>query len=147
MTYTYKYPRPAVTVDAVVLSRGLADWQVLLIKRKHEPYKNMWALPGGFVDQNEDPDQAVHRELEEETSLTNVHLQQLGFWGRPGRDPRGHTVSLVYWGTVDENSVTPVAADDAADIGWHPVNQLPPLAFDHTTVIASGITKLTPLQK
>jgi len=94
MNFTYQYPRPAVTVDAVVFSKDETYWQVLLIQRKNEPFQDHWALPGGFLDENEDPDHAVLRELKEETTLTDIALQPYSFWGRPGRDPRGHTVSL-----------------------------------------------------
>ena len=114
MTHTYDYPRPAVTTDAVIFSTHTGEKQVLLIQRRHDPYRDHWALPGGFLDEDEDPELGVARELEEETSLTGVPLHQLGFWGRPGREPRGHTVSLVYWAIVDGSLLNPAAADDAS---------------------------------
>lgn len=138
MNHTYDYPRPAVTTDAVLFSKHSAHWEVLLIQRKHDPYQDQWALPGGFLDENEDPDAGVARELEEETSLAGIDLWQLGFWGRPGRDPRGHTVSLVYWAIVDGNEVAPAAVDDAKAVAWHPIDALPPLAFDHSSIVAAG---------
>jgi len=138
MSYTYDYSRPAVCTDTVLFSRHSGEWQVLLIQRRHDPYQGHWALPGGFLDENEDPDLGVARELAEETSLTGIALQPLGFWGHPRRDPRGHTVSLAYWGVVDGNELEPAAADDAKDLAWHPIAALPPLAFDHTSIVAAG---------
>ena len=138
MSHTYDYPRPAVTTDAVLFSKHSGGWEVLLIQRKHDPYQDHWALPGGFLDESEDPDAGVARELEEETSLTGIDLRQLGFWGRPGRDPRGHTVSLVYWAIVDGNRLNPAAADDAKAVAWHPIDALPSLAFDHSRIVNAG---------
>lgn len=142
MSFSYQYPRPAVTTDAVVFSRHLGEWHVLLIQRKNPPFQHHWALPGGFLDENEDPDLGVARELKEETSLDGIPLEPLGFWGRPGRDPRGHTVSLVYWGVADGGVLNPVAQDDAQALEWHPVGGLPELAFDHAAIISVGIKKL-----
>ena len=142
--HTYKYPRPAVTVDAILFRQNdLGRYEVLLIERKHEPYTGMWAFPGGFVDKNENPDDAVHRELAEETSLTGLTFQPLGFWGRPGRDPRGHTISLVYWGQTTDTTLSPTAADDAARAEWFELNNLPALAFDHGSIIQNAIDQLT----
>ncbi len=143
MSFAYRYPRPAVTVDAAVFSQDGDAWQILLIQRKNEPFKDLWALPGGFLDENEDPDQAALRELEEETSLHGVSLNPLGFWGRPGRDPRGHTVSLVYWGVIDACAHQPVAADDAKALAWYPIAKLPELAFDHAAVLEAAIRQLS----
>lgn len=134
MSHTYDYPRPAVTVDSVLLS----DAHVLLIRRKNPPFQNGWALPGGFLDENEDPAHGAARELAEETSLTGIPLEPLGFWGTPGRDPRGHTISLVYRATVDRQSLHPKPADDATELAWHPLDNLPPLAFDHADIISSA---------
>jgi len=138
MTATYEYPRPAVTTDAVLLSREEDGWHVLLIQRRNEPFRDQWALPGGFLDESEDPDRGVARELEEETGITGIPLQPLGFWGRPGRDPRGHTVSLVYWARLEGPRPAGKAADDAKDLRWHPIDALPPLAFDHGEIIAAA---------
>jgi len=143
MSYTYQYPRPAVAADAVILSQKNGEWEVLLIQRKNEPFKDQWALPGGFVDENEDPDLAVHRELQEETSLTDITLEPISFWGRPGRDPRGHIISLVYRGIISKNDHHPVASDDARALSWFTLNDLPALAFDHNTVIADATKTLT----
>lgn len=143
MSHTYAYPRPAVTTDAVLFSKHLGIWHVLLIQRKHDPFKDAWALPGGFLDEFEDPSHGVARELEEETSLRGIGLNPLGFWGRPDRDPRGHTISLAYWTVVDGGRLDPVAADDAKHLEWHPLESLPPLAFDHAEIIAEAKLRLS----
>lgn len=137
MAYCYEYPRPAVTVD-ILLFCPLAKQghELLLIARKHPPYEGHWALPGGFVDQDEDLPDAATRELQEETALTNIPLKQLQTFGKPGRDPRGHTVSVVYWAIIaPENKTLVKAGDDAAQTQWFPLGKLPPLAFDHKEVI------------
>lgn len=144
MSVTYEYPRPAVTTDAVLFSREGGLWSVLLIQRRNEPFRNQWALPGGFLDENEDPAKGVARELEEETGITEIPLQALGFWGRPGRDPRGHTVSLVYWAALDDFRPTGKAADDARDLAWHSLDALPSLAFDHAEIIATAFEQVNP---
>jgi 8-oxo-dGTP diphosphatase len=133
--YCYEYPRPALTVDIFVLSAEPPQ-RVLLIRRKHDPFAGRWALPGGFVDENESLDAAARRELLEETGLEAEHLEQLHTFGDPGRDPRGHTVSVVYLTQVDPNKVKPAAADDAAEVQWFPLRALPPLAFDHDKILA-----------
>lgn len=142
MSYTYKYPRPAVTVDAIVFTGEKDSLRVLLIQRKNEPFQGDWAFPGGFVDENEDPDRAVVRELEEETQLEGLTFTPLGFWGRPGRDPRGHTVSLVYWTHTDADQIEPRAADDAAALDWFPVDDLPTLAFDHRGILKASLAAI-----
>jgi 8-oxo-dGTP diphosphatase len=121
--FTYRYPRPAVTCDAVVFTMRADDLAVLLIKRKDEPFKGRWALPGGFVNENESLERAAARELAEETGITGVRLEQLGAFGDPGRDPRGHTVTIA-WVTfiVAEAAIT--AGDDAAEAEWHSFRKL-----------------------
>ena len=136
--YSYQYPRPAVTADMVVLHRTSNGLEILLIERLNNPFAGCWALPGGFVDENEDLDHAAARELREETSLTDIELHQFRAFGKPGRDPRGHTITIAYWG-VCENPSTAVAADDAKTLRWFPINQLPSLAFDHAEIIAEAL--------
>ena len=133
--YTYDYPRPAVTVDVVIVTRS-ARRRVLLIRRKHEPFAGMWAIPGGFVDMDEPLEIAARRELREETGVTTGRLEQLATFGDPGRDPRGRVISVVYLAQVDPSQVQPRAADDAAEVAWHPLHRLPPLAFDHKEILA-----------
>ncbi len=142
----YKYPRPAVTVDAVVFRKKTNNYEVLLIERKFPPYQGKWALPGGFVDMHEPLYDAVCRELQEETGLTDVTLQQLQTFGNLNRDPRGRTISVVYWGVVEENRVAR-AGDDAAKTKWFPVSNLPDMAFDHQNVMEKAILKINNIQR
>lgn len=134
--FTYAYPRPAVTCDAVVFTMRADDLAILLIQRKDEPYKGKWALPGGFVNENESLERAAARELNEETGISGARLEQLGAFGDPGRDPRGHTITVA-WMTflVAEPSIT--AGDDARAADWHPLRML---ALDE----AAGSVTLTP---
>ncbi len=122
-----------VTVDAVIVKKT-PDYELLLIKRKNEPYKDCWALPGGFVDENEDLEVAAKRELEEETQIKINALQQIGAFGKPFRDPRSHMVTVAYFGEVSE-STTAIASDDAKEAQWFPIKNLPTLAFDHQEII------------
>ncbi|CAM9429719.1 unnamed protein product [Chrysoparadoxa australica] len=143
-TFTYPYPRPAVTVDTCIfaLERPQLVPQILLIKRGNEPYKGCWALPGGFVDEGETLEAAAARELQEEASVTGCTLVQTGAYGDPGRDPRGHTVSVAYMAFVpDSHDVGVKAADDAAEADWFHLSQLPKLAFDHDKIIDNAWTK------
>ena len=138
MSVTYEYPRPAVTADLVIVAREPKGDRVLLILRGRDPYKDYWALPGGFVDENEDLVDAAARELEEETGLTGVELKQVGAYGKPGRDPRGHTITIAFCAIIPE--VVPVSAgDDACRALWFPVNTLPSLAFDHVDIIRDAL--------
>ncbi|HRT31038.1 MAG TPA: NUDIX hydrolase, partial [Anaerolineae bacterium] len=102
MPYTYDYPRPMLTVDIALARPGPRGPEVLLIQRGHPPFKGAWALPGGFVEEGETLEQAARRELQEETGLTDLPLQQLAAFGDPGRDPRGWTVSVVFWSWLGE---------------------------------------------
>jgi 8-oxo-dGTP diphosphatase len=136
-----RYHHPALAVDGAVLVRrpepdGGARTHILLIERGGEPFAGSWALPGGFVDYGEDPDVAVTRELAEETGLRDLPLRQFHTFGGPDRDPRGHTVSVIYVAEL-VGDLPPVAGgDDAARARWFPVDELPPLAFDHDRVLA-----------
>jgi len=141
MPYTYKYPRPALTVDAVVFKKSDKETSVLLIERKNPPYKGKWALPGGFVDMDETVESAAARELLEETGLAGIKLQQLHTFSAVERDPRGRTISVVFWGVIT-NSETARAGDDAADAKWFSIDNLPDLAFDHQEIMAMAITML-----
>ncbi|HZT80447.1 MAG TPA: NUDIX hydrolase [Gemmataceae bacterium] len=140
--FTYPYPRPALTADLILISRE-ARPRVLLIRRKHDPFAGVWALPGGFVEENEPLETAARRELKEEAGLDAAELEQLHTFGDPGRDPRGWTVSVAFIGRVDPETVRPRAGDDAAEVGWHPLDALPPLAFDHEKILAVARQWLT----
>jgi 8-oxo-dGTP diphosphatase len=139
--FSYDYPRPALTVDVVVATREPRP-RVLLIRRKNDPFAGRWALPGGFVDEGEALAAAARRELTEETGLTADELEQLYTAGDPGRDPRGWTVSVVFLARVDADRVTAVAADDAAEVGWHHLDDPPELAFDHRAILERARVRL-----
>ncbi len=132
MKYTSKI---FVTVDIVVLDS--AQNNILLIRRKNDPFKGTWALPGGFVDENEDLLSAAHRELKEETSIEVAKLTQVKAFGKPGRDPRQHTVSIAFCGVAAKNTNVQ-AADDADDAKWFNRDNLPALAFDHLEIITEA---------
>ena len=139
--FTYDFPRPALTVDVVLLTREAAP-QLLLIRRLGDPFAGAWALPGGFVEKDETLATAARRELLEETGVEVGDLEQLVTVGDPGRDPRGWTVSVAYLARVNPGEVTPVAADDARAVAWHPLAKLPPLAFDHAAIVGRAATRL-----
>ena len=138
MAYTYKYPRPAVTADCIVITRE-AEPKVLLIQRGNPPFKGAWAFPGGFMDTNETTEECAIRELEEETGLRLSKIQQIGAYSKVDRDPRGRTVTVAYLAIVDE-PVTVTGQDDAAQAEWFPIDALPPLAFDHEDIMRDAIS-------
>ena len=140
--FTYDYPRPALTVDLVLVTREDRP-RVLLIKRKKDPFAGTWAFPGGFVDEGERLIDAAVRELKEETGLAVGELEQLYTAGDPGRDPRGWTVSVAYLVRVDPAELKPVAADDAAAVKWFPADKPPPLAFDHALILKRAVARIT----
>jgi 8-oxo-dGTP diphosphatase len=133
--FSYEYPRPALTVDIAIVTREDRP-KVLLIRRKNDPYAGSWALPGGFVEENEKLNEAALRELREETGIVGASLEQLYTTGDPGRDPRGWTVSVVFLAQVDPFEVKPQAADDAEAFAWYRLDKLPKLAFDHKIIMA-----------
>lgn len=135
MTFTYDYPMPAVTVDAVIIRKNNVSEDVLLIKRGREPFKDMWALPGGFIEIDEELENAVKRELFEETGIVHKNLRQLFTVGTVGRDPRYRTISVVYTGLFDEKNMKVCAGDDASEAAWFSITELPEMAFDHKDVI------------
>lgn len=129
-----------VTVDTVVFYKSATTTNIILIKRKNDPFKNMWALPGGFVDENEDLAVAAIRELSEETGISVRSVEQIAAFGKPFRDPRGHTISVAYFAVL-QTETSAKAADDAAAAAWFDVNELPQLAFDHAEIIAAARDK------
>jgi 8-oxo-dGTP diphosphatase len=124
------FPHPRLSVDAVVVKEG----RVLLVRRGKPPFEGGWALPGGFVDRGERLEDAVLRELREETGLEGRLLGIVGAYSRPDRDPRGHTVSVVY--AIEAKEGEAVGADDAAEATWHDLSSPPSLAFDHDEILS-----------
>lgn len=137
MEYTYKYPRPAVTADCVVMTKEAVP-QVLLIERGADPHKGCWAFPGGFMNMDETTEQCAIRELEEETGLQVAELHQIGAYSKVDRDPRGRTITVAYLVIVDA-PVAVTGQDDAAKAQWFSIDSLPPLAFDHEDIMRDAI--------
>lgn len=144
MQYTYDYPRPALCCDTVVFCGSPTERKVLLVLRAADPFKDSWALPGGFVDEGERPVEAARRELAEETGLIwEGPLVPIGTFADPGRDPRGWTASAVYLADIGLDEPLVVSGDDAAEAEWFGVNELPEqLAFDHSEVVAAALWRL-----
>jgi len=135
-TFCYAYPHPAVTTDVVLFTIKNEQLQILLINRAAKPFQLSWALPGGFLELDETLEACAIRELEEETGISGVYLEQLYTFGNPGRDPRERVISVAYYALAPyHEGLDPVAASDARDVRWHPINALPELAFDHAEII------------
>lgn len=147
---SYEYPRPSVTVDAVVFGVRLddAELRVLLVKRGDDPFKGRWALPGGFVNVRDDGSQgesleaAVERELREETALRIAYLEQLATFGTPGRDPRGRVISVAHFGLVLMDEHSPMGGDDADEARWFYAEEAKNLAFDHDEILSAALARL-----
>ena len=139
MDYTYKYPRPAVTADCVVITKEPQP-KVLLIQRGADPYKGCWAFPGGFMNMDETTEQCAIRELEEETGLKVSEVHQIGAYSKVDRDPRGRTITVAYLAIIDFPQMVK-GQDDAAKAQWFPVDALPPLAFDHEEIMKDAISQ------
>lgn len=142
MTFTYEYPRPSVTVDIAVFCKFIEGWKILLIQRGRPPFLDNWALPGGFIEMDETLLKSAERELEEETGLKNVHLEQFKAYGDPGRDPRGRTVSVAYYGFTTVGNSKVEGADDAKSAAWFSSDQIPEMAFDHGKILNELIDKI-----
>ena len=134
MAYTYKYPRPAVTADCIVITKE-AEPKVLLIQRGDQPFKGGWAFPGGFMNMDETTEQCAVRELEEETGYSKVD-----------RDPRGRTITVAYLAIIDE-PIAVTGQDDAAKAEWWPLSELPHLAFDHSDIMQDAIRNYKEIAK
>jgi 8-oxo-dGTP diphosphatase len=137
MEYTYKYPRPAVTADCVVMTNEPLP-KVLLIQRGADPFKGAWAFPGGFMNMDETTEECAIRELEEETSLKISGLHQIGAYSKVDRDPRGRTITVAYLAIIDA-PVEVKGQDDAAKAEWWPLSDLPHLAFDHYDIMQDAL--------
>lgn len=142
MPVTYEHPRPSLTVDCVVFGLDEADLKVLLIQRDLEPFKGRWALPGGFVRMDESVDEAARRELQEETDVRAVFLEQLYTFGEVNRDPRGRVVSVAYYALVRLMDHRIKAATDAREAAWFSVFDVPRLAFDHDKILQVALNRL-----
>ena len=132
--YTYEYPRAAITTDALLFVKMNREIHILLIRRGKQPFKDHWALPGGFVEMSETLEESCIRELKEETGLEVDKLAQFKAYDSIDRDPRGRTISVVYYKEIDRPMAV-IADDDAAEAAWHPISNLPLLAFDHLQII------------
>ena len=137
--YSYKYPRPALTADCVVITKE-KEPKVLLIERGADPFKGCWAFPGGFLNMDETTEQCAVRELEEETGMKIQELRQIGAYSKVDRDPRGRTITVAYLAVIDSPCEV-IGQDDAAKAQWFPLDALPRLAFDHDEIM-SDATKL-----
>lgn len=140
MAYTYDYERPAVTTDALIVCRELEKTFILLIKRGCDPFVGRWALPGGFLNMGESLETGCKRELEEETGLSEISLTQFYTFGAVDRDPRGRTISVVFYGYISER-MDIKGADDAAEACWFPLDEMPELAFDHEEIIKKFVSE------
>ncbi|SDO62206.1 8-oxo-dGTP diphosphatase [Prevotella communis] len=145
MEYSYKYPRPAVTADCVVITKE-AEPKVLLIQRGADPYKGCWAFPGGFMNMDETTEQCAIRELEEETGLKVSTVRQIGAYSKVDRDPRGRTITVAYLAIIDKPAQV-TGQDDAAKAEWFHLSALPELAFDHADIMADAINSFHLLRK
>lgn len=141
--YCYDYPRPAVTVDVVAFAIRAGALCVLLIRRGRDPFAGLLAMPGGFLEMDESPEAGALRELREETGLElDDPISPLGFYGAPGRDPRGRTITLAFASACREGGGEPRGSDDASDASWFPVSLAGPFAFDHQQMLADGLAWL-----
>lgn len=131
----FKLPKLTLTTDIVVFTIRAERLEILLIRRGNPPFLGKWALPGGMVEEDEDLDVCARRELEEETGVTGLELEQFHAFGAPGRDPRGRFVTVAYLTLVRPDRLRPKAASDAAGVRWFAMDELPPLAFDHGEII------------
>ena len=140
--YTYKYPHPAVTTDCVVFGFDGETLNLLLINRGIEPYKGCWALPGGFMKMDETAEEGALRELQEETGVKDIYIEQLQAFSTIDRDPRERVITIAFLAFVRQEKYEVIAGDDAAKAQWFPINELPELAFDHKEIITVALNKL-----
>jgi 8-oxo-dGTP diphosphatase len=142
MKVIYDFPRPAVTVDCVVFGFDEGDLKVLLVRRDVDPFRGKWALPGGFVREDESLDEAARRELREETGIEKLYLEQLYTFGDIGRDPRGRVITVAYYALVKLAAYDVNAATDASSAAWFPVADVSRLAFDHEKILEVALARL-----
>jgi 8-oxo-dGTP diphosphatase len=142
MPYTYEYPHPAVTTDIVIFTIRQDELKVLIIKRAMPPFKGEWALPGGFVNLDESLEAGARRELEEETGVKGVYLEQLYTFGAPDRDPRERVITVAYYALIPSDKIEIRAATDAEGVSWFGLQELPDLAFDHEHILKAAHERL-----
>lgn len=142
MSFVYEYARPSVTVDGVIFGLDDDGLKILLVQRDADPFAGCWALPGGFVEMDESLDQAAQRELQEETGVSNVFLEQLYTFGQVDRDPRTRVITVAYYALVNLKDHQVEAATDARAAGWFELDDLPPLAFDHDQILQMAQARL-----
>ena len=140
--FEYEYPRPALTVDCVVFGFEDKQLKLLLIKRGLEPYKDQWAIPGGFVNMTETLEEAAKRELLEETGVEFSYLEQLQSFSSPKRDPRERVITVAFYALVNSKAYHLKADTDASDAHWFSTDELPKLAFDHAEILEVAINRL-----
>lgn len=138
--YEYKYPHPSVTTDCVIFGFDGVSLKVLLIERGIDPYKGSWAFPGGFLNMNESAEEGAARELEEETGLTDVYIEQLQAFSAVNRDPRERVITIAFYALVNISEVQ--AGDDAAKAQWFKLSEIPSLAFDHEHILRVAMSRL-----
>jgi 8-oxo-dGTP diphosphatase len=138
MSFTYEFARPALTVDVVVFALDAEELRVMLIERDLKPFAGRWALPGGFVRVDETVDAAARRELQEESGLKDIFLEQLYTFGDLDRDPRERVVTVAYYALVNLAGHEVRASTDARNAAWFPMNDLPDLAFDHQRILTAA---------
>lgn len=143
MSYTYEYPKPSLTVDCVVFGLDTdQELKIMLIQRDIPPFEGKWALPGGFVRLDESLEKAAFRELEEETGIKSIFLEQLYTFGGVNRDPRDRVVTVAYYALINLSEQQIKATTDARDAQWFPIHNIPELAFDHQDIVAVALKRL-----
>lgn len=140
--YCYKYPRPEMTADCVVWGWRNGEAYVLLIRRVKEPFRDCWALPGGFMEMDESAEACAMRELREETGLCVPFVRQVGVFSSPDRDPRGRVVTVAFYAFADMRQGLVRAGDDAAEVEWFALKGLPSLAFDHEEILKAAFRQV-----
>lgn len=137
-----KFERPSVTVDIILFTVKKEELKILLVKRNLKPFKDMWAIPGGFIKMDETLEEAAKRELLEETNVKDVYLEQLYTFGDPKRDPRTRVITVTYFALVSSEKFKLKSATDTKDVKWFSMNNLPELSFDHKEILGYGLKRL-----
>jgi 8-oxo-dGTP diphosphatase len=143
MNNSFEHPKPSLTVDCVVFGLDESnELRVLLIQRAYDPFAGSWALPGGFVKIEEDLESAARRELEEETAVRDIYIEQLYTFGNFDRDPRGRVVSVAYYALINLKNHPVKASTDAKNAAWFKLDEIPELAFDHKEILSKATERI-----